>query len=48
MSNCGSGIDYKFTTRIEVLDGGNGANTPNILETFQLYGCSSQTQTITH
>jgi len=38
-SSAASGIDYKFTTRIEILDGGNGANTPNILETFELYGC---------
>jgi len=37
-----SGIDYKFTTRIEMLDGGNGANTPNVLETFNLYGCFLQ------
>lgn len=34
-----SGIDYKFTTRIEVLDGGNGTLTPETLETFELYGC---------
>jgi hypothetical protein len=34
-----SGQDYKFTTKVEVLDGGNGAQTPNILETFELYGC---------
>lgn len=34
-----SGIDYKFTTRIEVLDGGNGTLTPAILETINLYGC---------
>jgi hypothetical protein len=33
-----SGIDYKFTTRIEMLDGGNGASTPGVLETFELYG----------
>ena len=33
-----SGIDYKFTTRVEMLDGGNGATTPNVLETFELYG----------
>jgi hypothetical protein len=36
-----SGIDYKFTTKIEVLDGGN-ANNPagvNVLETSNLYGC---------
>jgi hypothetical protein len=34
-----SGIDYKFTTKIEILDGGNGAYTPNVLETFELLGC---------
>jgi len=34
-----SGIDYKFTTKIEILDGGNGAYTPNVLETFELDGC---------
>ena len=34
-----SGQDYKFTTRIEILDGGNGVYTPNVLETFELYGC---------
>jgi hypothetical protein len=34
-----SGIDYKFTTTIEVLDGGNASLTPNVLETFNLYGC---------
>jgi len=38
-SSAASGIDYKFTTRIEILDGGNGANVPNVLETFELYGC---------
>jgi hypothetical protein len=32
-SSAASGIDYKFTTRIEVLDGGNGVSTPNVLET---------------
>lgn len=34
-----SGIDYKFTTRIEILDGGNGASDPVVLETFECYGC---------
>lgn len=35
-----SGSDYKFTMRIQILDGGNGAQQdPNILETFELYGC---------
>jgi len=38
-SSAASGIDYKFTTRIEILDGGNGANVPTVLETFELYGC---------
>ena len=38
-SSAASGIDYKFTGRIEILDGGNGANTPNVLETYELYGC---------
>lgn len=34
-----SGIDYKFTTRIEVLDGGNGTIEPVVLETINCYGC---------
>ena len=38
-SSAASGLDYKFTTVIELLDGGNGANVANILETFELYGC---------
>jgi len=38
-SSAASGADYKFVTRIEILDGGNGANTPGVLETFELYGC---------
>jgi hypothetical protein len=37
-----SGIDYKFTTKIEILDGGNGASVPSILETFEVYGCFIQ------
>ena len=37
-----SGIDYKFTTRIEVLDGGKGSGTNFTLETFELYGCFVQ------
>ena len=39
MSSAASGIDYKFLTRLEVLDGGNGANEPVVLETWELYGC---------
>lgn len=38
-SSASSGIDYKFTTRCEMLDGGNGAFEPNILETWEIYGC---------
>jgi hypothetical protein len=36
-----SGIDYKFTSKIEVLDGGNGNNAAgvNVLETSNMYGC---------
>jgi hypothetical protein len=38
-SSAASGIDYKFVTRIEILDGGNGANEVGILETWECYGC---------
>lgn len=38
-SSAASGIDYKFTTVFEVLDGGNGANAPVALETWTIYGC---------
>ena len=38
-ASASSGIDYKFTTRCEVLDGGNGTSAPNVLETWELYGC---------
>jgi len=41
-SSAASGIDYKFITRCEILDGGNGANTPTVLETWELYGCYLQ------
>ena len=41
-SSAASGIDYKFQSRIEILDGGNGANEANVLETFELYGCYVQ------
>ena len=39
MASASSGIDYKFTTKVEILDGGNGASTPVVLETWELYGC---------
>jgi len=38
-ASASSGIDYKFTTVIEILDGGNGAFDPTVLETFELIGC---------
>jgi hypothetical protein len=41
-SSAASGIDYKFLTKFEVLDGGNGANEPVVLETWELYGCYLQ------
>jgi hypothetical protein len=37
-----SGIDYKFTARIDVLDGGNGAKEVETLESTQLWGCFLQ------
>ena len=39
MSSAASGIDYKFLTKLEILDGGNGANEPVVLESWELYGC---------
>jgi hypothetical protein len=41
-SSAAAGIDYKFLTRFEVLDGGNGANAPVVLETWELFGCYLQ------
>ena len=41
-SSAASGIDYKFTTEFEVLDGGNGTNAPTVLETWYIYGCYLQ------
>ena len=38
-SSAASGIDYKFQTLVEMLDGGNGVSTPNVLETWELDGC---------
>lgn len=38
-ASAAAGIDYKFLTRFEVLDGGNGASEPVTLETWELYGC---------
>lgn len=38
-ASAASGIDYKFVTKCEILDGGNGAVQPTVLETWELYGC---------
>lgn len=38
-ASAASGIDYKFVTRVEMLDGGNGASTPGVLETWEIVGC---------
>ena len=38
-ASASSGIDYKFVTRLEMLDGGNGTSDPIVLETWELYGC---------
>jgi len=42
-SSASSGIDYKFITRLEMLDGGNGAHEPRVLETWKMYGCFLKT-----
>lgn len=41
-SSAASGADYKFQTNIEILDGGNGAYEPGVLERFEMYGCYVQ------
>ena len=41
-ASASSGIDYKFVTKCEILDGGNGVYVPTVLETWELYGCFLQ------
>jgi hypothetical protein len=41
-ASAASGMDYKFKTKFEILDGGNGTSEPGILETWELYGCFIQ------
>ena len=41
-ASAATGQDYKFQINYEVLDGGNGVLVPNILETWELYGCFIQ------
>ena len=38
-SSATSGGDYKFLMRLEMLDGGNGAEGANVIEEWELYGC---------
>lgn len=38
-ASASAGLAYKFKTRCEMLDGGNGVHEPRILETWELYGC---------
>lgn len=38
-ASASSGVDYKFVTKCEVLDGGNGVYAPTVLDTWELYGC---------
>jgi hypothetical protein len=38
-ASAASGFDYKFNTRFEILDGGNGVLQPVVLESWELYGC---------
>jgi len=38
-ASAATGQDYKFQLNYEVLDGGNGTMVPNVLETWELYGC---------
>ena len=42
-ASAATGQDYKFQMNIEILDGGNGALVPVVLETWELYGCFLQT-----
>ena len=37
-ASAASGIDYKFVTQLQILDGGNG-DAIQVLETWELYGC---------
>ena len=38
-ASAASGQNYKFVMFVEVLDGGNGATAPTVLETWECYGC---------
>lgn len=38
-ASASSGADYKFKTVCQILDGARGVAEPNILESWELYGC---------
>lgn len=38
-ASAGAASSYKFKTSIQILDGGNGASTPVVLDQFVLVGC---------
>lgn len=38
-ASAAAGSDYKFKTTLQVLDGARGVSVPNILESWELYGC---------
>jgi hypothetical protein len=40
-ASAAAGIDYKFITKLEVLDGSQGAEA-GVLETWEMYGCFLQ------
>ena len=42
-ASAATGQDYKFQTNIEILDGGNGTFVPQVLETWECYGCYLKT-----
>ena len=42
-ASAATGQDYKFQINYEILDGGNGTLVPNVLETWELYGCFIKT-----
>lgn len=41
-ASAAAGIDYKFQTNIDILDGGNGTAVPTVLERWELMGCFLQ------
>ncbi len=39
MSSAAASGDYKFAMTLDMLDGGNGVNAPNVLESWEITGC---------